>query len=66
MSIFLISVIAILAGLLMAAFAGKAGNPLLSTIVWWVGVALIVVGLILLLTPVIVWLNLQLRAMLAT
>ena len=34
----------------------------LVTITYWVGVVLAIVGLVLLLTPVLVWLNLQLRS----
>jgi hypothetical protein len=54
----------ILAGLVMAALSGHAGNALLSRVVWVVGVVLIVVGLILLLSPVILWINGHLRQML--
>ncbi len=54
----------ILAGLVMAWLAGSLRQPVLAGIVYWVGVALVVVGLILLLTPVIVWVDSQLRAIL--
>lgn len=54
----------ILAGLAMAWLSGSVRQPTLATVVYWVGVVLIVVGLVLLLTPVLVYLNVQLRAML--
>lgn len=55
----------ILVGIAMA-MAGKRGlEPgVLATVVFWVGAALIVVGLIFLLSPVILWANAQLRQML--
>lgn len=54
----------ILAGLLMCWLAPKTGISWLTTVVFWAGIILVVVGLVLLLTPVLVWLNAQLRAML--
>ncbi len=53
----------ILAGIVMA-WAGTKGLPpgMLATVLYWTGCILIVVGLILLLTPVLVYLNAQLRA----
>ena len=54
----------ILCGLLMAWLSPGMKQPLLVTIVYWVGVVLVIVGLVLLLTPVLVWVNAQLRAML--
>jgi len=54
----------IVAGLVMAFLSGSMKYPLLVSVVFWVGVGLVVVGLVLLLTPVLVWLNGQLRAML--
>ena len=54
----------IIAGLVMLVLSPKAGHPILVTLVWWAGLILLVVGLVLLFTPVLVWLNAQLRAML--
>ena len=54
----------ILVGLVMAWLSPGLKMPLLIAVVFWVGVVLVIVGLILLLTPAIVWLNLQLRGML--
>lgn len=56
----------ILAGLAIAWLSRQAGTLLLSTIFWWVGVVLAVVGLILLVTPVLNWLYVQIRTALAT
>lgn len=54
----------ILAGLLMIWLCKGITQPTLQTVVYWVGIALLIIGLILLLTPVLVWVNVQLRAML--
>ena len=54
----------IIAGLVMAWLSPGMKNPLLISVVFYVGVALVVIGLILLLTPVLIWVNAQLRAML--
>lgn len=54
----------ILAGLLMAFLSGSMKYPAMVAVVFWVGVALVVVGLVLLLAPVVAWLNYQFRAML--
>lgn len=56
----------ILAGLAMAWLSGGMRSPGLISIVYWVGVILVVIGLILLVTPVLIWLNNQIRAMLAS
>ena len=53
----------ILAGLVMAVLSKQVAG-LLGIIVYWVGIVLIIIGLIFLLSPVILWLNAQLRAML--
>lgn len=52
----------ILAGLLIIFLSGGAGR--LAGVFWWVGAILAVVGLILLITPVLVWVSHQLRMML--
>ena len=57
------ALVLILAGLAMAWVGPKLTPALLGRVVYWVGVVLIVVGLILLLSPVLFWLNAQLRAM---
>ncbi len=62
--IFLIGVGCILAGLFIVTRAGNAGNPLLAAVVWWIGLVLIVFGAVLILTPVLIWFNKQLREML--
>ena len=56
----------IVVGLVMAWLSAGVKQPILATIVYWVGIVLLVIGLILLLTPVLVWVNVQLRAMLGT
>ncbi len=54
----------ILLGLAMAYLGPKSLPGGLGRFVFWVGVVLVVIGLILLLTPVLVWVNAQLRGML--
>ncbi len=54
----------IIAGLVMIILSPKAGHPILVIFTWWAGLILLIVGLVLLFTPVIVWVNAQLRAML--
>jgi hypothetical protein len=54
----------IVVGLVMAFLGPKSIPGVLGRVVFWVGVALVVIGLILLLTPVLVWVNVQLRSML--
>ena len=53
----------ILVGLVMCFLCGSV-KGILSTIVYWTGVVLVVVGLILLLFPVLAWVHAQLIAML--
>ncbi len=53
----------ILGGLLMVFLCKGIEQGLLKTIVYWVGIVLIIVGLVLLLTPVLVWVNVHLREM---
>ncbi len=56
----------ILVGLAMAGFAHVVKPAALSQVVYYVGIVLIIVGLILLLAPVIIWLDAQIRSMLRT
>ncbi len=60
-----LALILIVVGLVMAWLSGGVKYPLLVTVVLWVGIVLVGIGLILLLTPVIVWINHQLQSMLA-
>jgi hypothetical protein len=54
----------IIVGLVMVVLAPKVTQPLLSRIVWWAGAVLLVIGLLLLATPVLNWIDHQLRSML--
>lgn len=56
----------IVVGLAICWLSRQAGNPTLANIFWWAGVILAVVGLILLIAPVLNWISVQLRTMLAT
>ncbi len=62
MTLPIIAILMILAGLAMVCFADKARYPILCILVFWSGIALIIIGLILLLTPVLVWIYNQLRS----
>lgn len=59
-----IALLCILAGMAMAGFSHVLRFSLLISIVFWAGVVLAVVGIVLLITPALVWLNVQLRQML--
>ena len=54
----------IIGGLLICFLATHAKLAILVTVLQWVGIILVVVGLVFLLTPVLVWLNAQLHSML--
>jgi hypothetical protein len=56
----------IVAGLIMVWLSSGIKQVSLGKVVYWVGIALVVIGLILLLTPVLVWVNTQLRSMLGS
>ena len=54
----------ILVGLVMTYLCGSIQQALIRLVVYWTGVVMVVIGLVLLLTPVLVWVNTQIRAML--
>lgn len=54
----------IIAGLVIAYLSGTMRQALLESVLYWVGVVLVVVGLVLLVAPVVAWLDAQLRSML--
>jgi hypothetical protein len=56
----------ILVGMVMALWGKSVTPPLLGTVLHVVGVCLIIIGLVLLLTPVLVWVNSQFRSMLSS
>ncbi len=60
--LFIAALVLILAGLLMAWGRSAVPYAVLSTILLWVGLVLIAVGLVFLITPVLLWLDHQLRA----
>lgn len=53
----------ILGGLVICWLRDKPGNALLALVLWWVGIIMVVIGLVLLLAPVFVWLDHQLVSM---
>ncbi len=53
----------IIAGIILVKFGGGIG--LLSTVLYYTGIIIIIVGLILLVTPVLNWVYMQLKMMLA-
>ena len=56
-----IGVVLIVLGLLIVYLSPGAGK--LAGVFWWVGIILAVIGLIFVVTPVLIWVNGQLRAM---
>ncbi len=52
----------IIGGLVICFLSKNAGQPMLVTLFWWVGIILAVLGLILVLAPVLVWIAAQIRA----
>lgn len=54
----------ILAGLLIIVLSPHVKPALLATVSYWAGVVLLVVGLLMLVTPVLIWARDQLRTML--
>ncbi len=54
----------IIAGLVMTLMYGSIKQPMLALIVYYVGVVLVVIRLVLLVTPFLVWVDHQLRMML--
>ena len=53
----------LIGGLVVAWLSSAMKQPTLATIVYWVGVVLVLIGLVLLLTPVLVWISTQIREM---
>jgi hypothetical protein len=51
----LISLAMILGGLLMMNWSPGAGSVILTSVVWWGGLAVLILGLLLLLFPVVAW-----------
>ncbi len=66
MSVFILAIVMIIAGLAMCFLSSSVKHPLLIQIVFIAGIILVVVGLFLLLTPVIIWIDRQLQSALAT
>ena len=54
----------ILAGLLIAWIAPQAVKGVAGVVFYWVGLVLAVIGVVLLITPALVWISAQLRQML--
>ncbi len=59
------TIIIILAGLLLCWLSEKAHFSILRTIVFWLGIVLVVAGLLVFLTPLIVLLSAQVRQLIA-
>lgn len=56
----------IIGGLVILWLSGQAHYAVLVTVLFWVGIVLTIVGLVLLVTPVLNWVYAQLRIMLGT
>ncbi len=66
MSILVLAIVMILAGLGICYLSGSAKYSLLIQVVFIAGVILVIVGLFLLLTPVVIWIDRQLQSALGT
>jgi hypothetical protein len=55
----------IIGGLAMCWLYTTVRQPTLAGVVYWTGIVLVVIGLVLLLSPVVVWMNVQFRSILA-
>lgn len=64
MNILLLALLLLLGGLSIIYMHKSVPYQTLSTILLWVGIFLVTVGLILFATPILYWLNLQLRTVL--
>lgn len=53
----------LIGGLVVMWLSPSAHNPMLVGIVWWIGLVLVIFGVILLVTPVMVWVYNQVQAM---
>jgi hypothetical protein len=62
MSPLLLGILLVLGGLAMVVMSNYAKFPLLVIVIFWLGIVIALVGAVLLLTPPLVWLNLQLRS----
>lgn len=51
-------------GLVVMWFSPSAHNPTLVSVIWWVGAVLAVFGVVILVTPAMVWLYNQVHAVL--
>ncbi len=51
----------IIGGLVIILLSNQAKYPALVSVLFWVGLIMVVIGLVLLVTPVLVWLNVQIR-----
>jgi len=56
----------LIAGLLIVFLSTRALTGILAAVVWWIGIVLVVFGIVLVLTPVMVWLSVQIQGMLGT
>lgn len=52
----------LISGLVIMLLSPSAHNPTLVTVIWWIGLVLVVFGVILLITPAMVWIYGQVRA----
>lgn len=64
MSPLLLAVALILAGLAIAWLSSAIKQAVLAAVIYWVGVVIALLGLVLVLAPILIWLRAQLQSML--
>lgn len=63
-SMFALAVFCIIAGLVICLLSKNASPPVLALVAWYIGTAIFVVGVILILVPILSWVREQLVHML--
>lgn len=53
----------LIGGLVVMWLSPSAHNPTLVTVVWWIGLVLVLFGVVIIITPVMVWIYNQVQAM---
>lgn len=66
MNLFLLALAMLIGGLLVCFLSGSAKYPVLVTVVWWIGIVIVLCGALLLLCPILIYVSTQLRQALGT
>ena len=63
-TMFVISILCIIAGLVIIMLSPKATPPVMATVAWWIGALVFVAGVVLFVAPIVIWVREQLVNML--